>query len=445
VNEPATVAAENNVTLSFQEAGEITAVNVNEGDTVNEGTILASLSTSSLEAAYEQANASLAAAQANLGEIASGTRPQQLAIDQTSVANAAASLSASVQGAYTAASDAVTNQTDNLFSGPQTNGPVFLVPNTNSQLTTNIETQRVAIGEVLNSFYAALNSTSSNPSSLFTVADNSLTQVQSYLDAVAMAVTDVIPGSSLSTATLAQYKADVGTARTEVGAATTALAGADSGYTSAEGALTLAEAGATPQDIEAQEAVVLQAQAAETSAQVALSNASLVAPFPGTVQDLTAQLGQVVSPSVPVLTLVNNGGLKIITYVSEADVAKIAVGDSATITLDAFGTGTTFPATVTTIDTTETSVNGTPSYQVTLHFTAPQGAGNVDIVAAEHDKVVEVPSLLVINNGGQYFVLVPSKNGSGSVQQQVTIGLTGDNGMTEITSGLSAGAIITNF
>ena len=68
------------------------------------------------------------------------------------------------------------------------------------------------------------------------------------------------------------------------------------------------------------------------------------------------------------------------------------------MTLDAYGTGTSFPATVTTVDSAETVVNGTPSYMVTLHFTNPDGrikdgmTGSVHLVTAEHDNVVEVPS-----------------------------------------------------
>lgn len=448
VNEPATVQAENNVALSFQEAGQIAAVNVTEGEQVSAGTVLASLNQSALQAGVEQANAALAAAQAQLDSLASGTRPEQLAIDQTAVSNAVATLSASIQSAYTAASDAVTNQTDNMFTTPQNGNPVLLIQNPNSQLTINIQGQRVAIGTALGNFYAALNSTSSDPTSLFGVANTTLSQIQTYLDELALAATNAGSTVTAPGATLAQYKVYIGTARTEVGAAATALAAADSGYTNAQGTLTLAEAGATPQSIEAQNAAVLQAQAAQAAAQVALANATMVAPFPGTVQNLTAQLGQVVSPAVPVLTLVDNGGLKIIAYVSDTDVGKIATGDNAEVTLDAF-TGTTFPATVTTIGTTETSVNGSPAYQVTLHFTQPESTvkdgmtGNVEIVAAEHDNVIEIPSRLLISNGSSTFVLVPQ--GKTTVEKQVTTGITGSDGSIEITSGLNAGDVIANF
>ncbi|HUC31663.1 MAG TPA: HlyD family efflux transporter periplasmic adaptor subunit, partial [Candidatus Paceibacterota bacterium] len=164
---------------------------------------------------------------------------------------------------------------------------------------------------------------------------------------------------------------------------------------------------------------------------------------------LTAQVGQVVSPGAQMMSLINESGLKIETYVSENDVAKIQSGDVADVTLDAFGTGVTFPATVSTVDAAETQVNGSAAYLVTLHFVNPNSnikdgmTGNVDIIEAEHDNVVEVPSNLVINNGNDYFVL--AAKGNTTEQEPVTVGLVGDRGTTEITSGLSAGDTITNF
>jgi HlyD family secretion protein len=167
------------------------------------------------------------------------------------------------------------------------------------------------------------------------------------------------------------------------------------------------------------------------------------------VQNLTAQVGQVVSPGAPVMSLINNSGLKIQAYVSETDVANIKAGDAANVTLDAFGTGTSFPATVSTIDAAQTQVNGSPAYLVTLHFVSPNSqikdgmTGNVHIIEAEHDNVIEVPSNLVINNNGSYFVLV--ENGNTAEQKPVQIGLVGNNGMTEITSGLNVGDNINSF
>ena len=166
------------------------------------------------------------------------------------------------------------------------------------------------------------------------------------------------------------------------------------------------------------------------------------------MQNLTAQVGQVVSPGAPMMSLVNSSGLKIQAYVSEKDVANVKSGDAAAVTLDAFGTGTTFPATVTTVDAAQTQVNGASAYMVTLHFTNPNSqikdgmTGNVQIIEAEHDNVIAVPSNLVINDDGSYFVL--KQNGSTADKVPVQIGLVGAS-TTEITAGLNVGDQINSF
>jgi multidrug efflux pump subunit AcrA (membrane-fusion protein) len=95
VDEPGSVLAENSAVMSFQEGGQIAQVNVSEGSNVSAGTVLADLDSAQLNAAVQQtqaavsqANAGLAAAQAQLSQLASGTRPQQITIDESAVTSA---------------------------------------------------------------------------------------------------------------------------------------------------------------------------------------------------------------------------------------------------------------------------------------------------------------------------------------------------------------------
>lgn len=450
VNEAGTVLADNSVQMSFQESGQIAQVNVSEGSQVSAGTVLANLDSAQLSAAVQQANAALAGAQAQLALLQSGTRPQQLQIDESDVSSTDQALGIAVEDAYSASNDAVRNQLNNMFANTQSNNPTFLVPNSNSQLINNIGSEWLTIGASLTQWYDALNATSTefDPATLAGMASTDLQQIDSYINEISLAVNEATQSGQLTAATIATYKGNVATALSEIEASLGAVSGDQSALTAAENALALAEAGSTSQSIQAQEAVVAQAQAAASSAQVALNNASLVAPFAGTVQDLTAQVGQVVSPGVPVMSLVNNSGLKIEAYVSENDVSKIQPGDAAIVTLDAFGAGTTFPATVATVDAAQSEVNGTAAYMVTLYFTNPNSeikdgmTGNVEIIEAEHDNVIEVPSNLVINDDDNYFVLV--QHGNTTERQPVQIGLVGAS-TTEITSGLKVGDTLTNL
>src|SRR5262249_12651637 len=156
----------------------------------------------------------------------------------------------------------------------------------------------------LAAWYSAANGTSSSPAVLAPIANNTLAAVKSYLDLVALAVNAALPNSTVNATTIAGYRTDVSTARTEVGAAITALTTAESGLQSAENALALAQAGSTSQTIAAQQAAVQAAQAQVASAQVGVNHSALVAPFAGVVQNVTAKVGQVVTPGAPVLSLV---------------------------------------------------------------------------------------------------------------------------------------------
>ncbi|HVN26652.1 MAG TPA: efflux RND transporter periplasmic adaptor subunit [Candidatus Paceibacterota bacterium] len=448
LDEPGTVDAENSAQLSFQTAGQITSLNVHEGQAIAAGTVLASLDTSALQAALDQANAGVAAAQARLDSLESGTRPEQIAINETAVTNTKASLGAAIGSAYAAADDAIHNQTDGMFTNPNRSNPVFQIQLVDTNMQNSIQNDRVKVGVSLAAWYAAMNATSSDPASLASTAVSTLSQIAAFLNEVALAV-NTGQVSSLPASTIAAFKVNIVTARTEVNTTLTAVTAAQSAYLAAVDQLTLAQAGATSQDIEAQKAALLQAQAGASSAQVALQHAELIAPFSGTAENVTAKIGQVVTPGVPMVSLISANGIKFKAFVSEADVAKVKTGEQANVTLDAFGTDTVFPATVATVASVQTSVNGAPAYEVDLDFTNPASeikdglTGNAHIILGQHANVVEVPSRLVIQDGNQNYVLV--EKGGQTSRQPVTIGLVGDDGMTEIVSGVNAGDSLTNF
>ena len=87
--------------LSFQSGGTIAAVYKNAGDTVNAGDMLVALDTSSLRAQLAQAQASVAAAQANLQQLQAGPTPQAIQVAQTAVTAAQQSLRTPTPGPRT--------------------------------------------------------------------------------------------------------------------------------------------------------------------------------------------------------------------------------------------------------------------------------------------------------------------------------------------------------
>ena len=90
--------------LDFNASGKVNAVTVSAGQSVAAGQVLATLDTTSLQAALTQAQATLSSAQAKLSQDEDGTTPTSLAQAQASVNTATVSL----QNAEIAYNDTVT-------------------------------------------------------------------------------------------------------------------------------------------------------------------------------------------------------------------------------------------------------------------------------------------------------------------------------------------------
>jgi len=93
---------------------------------------------------------------------------------------------------------------------------------------------------------------------------------------------------------------------------------------------------------EAAEAKVLEAEAARELARVELAKTELRAPFAGVVAEVSAEVGEWITPSPPaipvppVLELIQQSAIYISAPLDEVDVAKVQVGQPVRITLDAY-------------------------------------------------------------------------------------------------------------
>ena len=112
---------------------------------------------------------------------------------------------------------------------------------------------------------------------------------------------------------------------------------------------------------------VTLAQAFLEAAQAALAQNALLAPFDGTVTSVPVLPGQLVQLDQTVLTIATLDQLQIeTTDLSERDIAKIKVGQKATVFIDALDAE--FPATVTAIAPRASTVGGDVVFKVTLVF-----------------------------------------------------------------------------
>jgi RND family efflux transporter MFP subunit len=317
--------------------------------------------------------------------------------------------------------------------------------------------------------------------------DTAITSVQTALakmSALLQAVSDVlnatVPGGSLSTSDLSAKQLTIQGERTSIGAqislvvaTSQAIANAKNSLTTytiafqkAQNDLTNVQNSAASL-VKLKESAVAQAQAnlssktqpvrevdlaplraALNAAAVAYDKTRLVSPIDGVVSRQDGKIGMIVLPNAPVVSVINEGGFQLETLVSETDIAKLAVGNKADVTLDAYGSDAVFPATVVKLDPAASTDNGVSGYKVTFQFDKaddrikPGLTANVSVITQERDAVA-VPERSVLEKNGEDSVLVKTPNGLET--RVVQIGIKGADGWWEVTSGLQAGDQVEDF
>jgi len=141
------------------------------------------------------------------------------------------------------------------------------------------------------------------------------------------------------------------------------------------------------------------------------------------------------------VTLTQLTGMQVLASFSETDAAKLRVGQPATVTVDA-EPNNELAAHVIAISPIASSSSSVVTYDVTFAVdrSAPQlkpgMTANVDVVTAESDNVVHVPTAAVNGSGSNATVTV-LRNGK-QTRIAVVAGLQGDSS-TAILSGLKSG------
>ncbi|GAB4532101.1 MAG: hypothetical protein Kow0063_12200 [Anaerolineae bacterium] len=414
--------------LSFPVAGRVVELLVAEGETVTAGTILARLDTKELEDAVVAAEAGLAAARAELAGLKAGARPGEIAQAEEAVNSARAA-----RDAARAQLSQARAELERLKKGPR---PAEIAQA--EEAVRSAEAARDAAQAQLDGAQAELKRLLAGAreeeveaaAAAMMKAEAALRQAQAEYDKIAWAgdVGATPQALALQSATLdyevarANYEAlvngarpeEVEAARAAVAAASASLAQAEAGVNSARAALDLLLEGASPEQIAAAEAVVAQAEAnlaqaeagvgsaqaaldlllegatpeqialaeasvaqAEASlsaAQTALGQATLVAPFDGTVGEIFVRVGEQVNPGFmdqPVMVLGDLSTLRVeTTDLRETDVGHIAVGQEVDITFDALP-DTLLKGHVVYISPKASSEQGGVNYTTIIEFDEP--------------------------------------------------------------------------
>jgi len=493
------VEAPTDLSLSFQQSGQVTAILVKVGAHVAAGQALARVDDTAAKLSLASAQAGLASAQANLAALIRGETPIERQADQMSVVSAQQGITTAQQGLANAQQNAANNVTK--YQAAITQAQQSL-----TQATSAVTTAQTGVQQA----ESALSSLQSSADPQHPIGASLNTLLTRYeVDAAECTSNKTLTSTSdgvscAQVSTLLTFVKNVQSAQSSVTQAQSSVTQAQNGVTSAKQAqssgemqdqqsiqqaqdqLTSAqnqyqstlvsnavkEEPPKPEQLAQSQASIVSAQAQLQTAQKNESETTLTAPVAGVVASISGIVGQQSgsgggSSSSSGSSGSSSGGssgasssssssssgsgfieltdvnlLDVKVGFTETDAPNVHVGQAATITLNALPTQT-FTGHVIELDTNSTLVSNVVTYYAKVAFdTPPVGVkpgmtASVNVVLQKIDDAITVPTSAVSTTGTSQTVTVKAKNGTESTKV-ITIGLRGDNAV-QITSGLNVG------
>jgi len=293
--------------VSAQTGGTVLEVLVQVGDEVAAGDLLVQLDPTDTQLAAQQAEAALKAAQAQLALLKARPRPEQVAVAEAQIAAARTVISQTIA------------QRNQLWSGA-TEAEIAAAEAQVAAAEAEQWVAREAHDQTMKCYEMpdgsevcpGLGAPEEQARHALHAADEALAAAKAQLDALKT-------GSHL-----------------QVRTAEAGISAAEAQADVSQAQLALLKAGATAEEIAVAEAAVIQAQAALEAARVALERCKVHAPFGGTAGAVNVRAGELVAPGQPLVTLGDLTTLRVeTTDLDEIDVARVAVGQRASVTFDA--------------------------------------------------------------------------------------------------------------
>lgn len=397
------------VSIGFQVSGRLKTLEVQVGDLVTAGQVLATLDTGDLEVELEKARLALEQAQLNLDKLNVGPTDAEVLKARLSLAEAQANLSqqqVSLAAATERARLAWLSAANNLRDAQANYSEIYWS-------NRNLEQKLAERGQTL---------------------------PQSNIDQEAAAWHAV----ENAEANMEQARLSYETAKKQE---ETALLSAQNQVTTARLNLDALYAAASAADLAAARISYQQALLSYQQAQANLDKAVLRAPIAGTVMSINAVVGTQVGTSA-IITIADMGAPLLKFWVEEADMASVQVGNRVNVVFEALP-DLTYSGVIVRVDPALVTVGNTPAVQAWARLDLSENqegllsgmAAQVEVIAAEARNVLLVPLEALRNLGdGQYAVFVVGPAGALELRP-VEVGLR-DLVNAEIKSGLQAGETV---
>jgi HlyD family secretion protein len=381
------------VTRAFGTSGTVSKVNVQVGDKVKQGDVLAELDTTDLELAVAQAEQSYLSQQATYS-MTINPDPAEVTAAQLALSNASANYKLAQQKYQVNSTDSVALSCNGIDSAKQ------------------------AYDDAVNAYNAYVSNWRVQVNG---TAD--ISQQKSQLDRAAAAYDQALANCNLT-------KSSLNT----------------SGLISANAAVVQAKANLdtllnpSTRTITAAKIQLEQARVAFEQAQQTLTDAQIVAPFDGIVTAVTAVIGG--SGGSATIKLNDVSQYHVDVLIDETEIGQVQAGQLATITFDALPDAKV-TGKVTRVDPAGTVSNGVVNYKARIELDPTEAAlrtdmtANVSIVIDTHTNVLAVPGTAIRTDSTGYYVNVVGTDGTAQ-RVDIKTGYT-DGTLTEISGDVQVG------
>jgi len=450
------VAAESQVTLKARGSGKITSLNMESGQTVKEGDVLATLDQRSTSNQIQQAQVSLAQAQADYDKLVAGATDSDLLSSQLSLESAQQSLDRAKRNYDTTVAEQqqiVDRARTNLL-----NSGIEAVPS-NTISTATLELSGTYTGTEEGKFTIILYNTgnglyyqSSGLGSEFGPVNRGLKvplgsglyatfSTSGILDSSTIWTIDV-PNKTTSayTTNLQAYNSALLDQTKNIQSAQDSIASAENSVKQAQAQLNDKLTPAAAPDIAAAKAKIDSARLTLSQAQQAYADNIIKAPFDGIIANVSAQKGDDVSSGTELGTIITKQKIAEISL-NEVDVASVKPGQKVMVTFDAID-GLTSTGQVVEVDAVGTATQGVVNYNIKISLDTqdervkPGMSVSANIITDIKQDVLYVPNSAIKTRGENTYV--QTLVGGSPQDHTVQTGLVNDT-YTEVSGDIQEG------
>lgn len=439
------VVSSTDLSLGFEVSDVVRTVNVAVGDSVKKGSVLATLSSGEERAALTSARGSLLSAEARYKKVLEGSSNEEIALAQVNLDNAKKDLEniIKVQNGLVESARRKLNS-DGLVASTSSNTastPTISGTYTGSEGSYKLNLYYSGDGSYVSfsgieSGIAKANTNVAEPlgtKGLSIVFSNGVSQPSTW--------TVSIPNTTSAT-----YTTNLNAYESAKNSRDSAISSAQSLVDQRQAELNLKRATARQPDVDSALADVITAQAGVESANARLEKKILRAPADGTITKVDIKVGEISTPQKEVIVLQDVANLYLEANVGEGNISTISLGQSVTVSYDAFP-GQKYTASVSSIDPSATESGTSINYKIKALISDVAGirpgmTANMAVVTAEITGVLVLPGRVVQKDEEGQFVNLIIDSGARkqkTVRTSVVTGIKGDGDIVEIKNGLSEG------